>query len=123
MKIYRGDIYMARLDAIGSEQAGERPVLILQNNIGNACSPTTIVAPITSKVIKKKYMSTHVKIECRGLDKESMVLLEQIRTIDRKRLKGKLIAHLNKRSMLAVDQALAYSLDIDIGNDGGVTNE
>ena len=123
MKIYRGDIYMARLNAIGSEQAGERPVLILQNNVGNAYSPTTIVAPITSRVVKKKYMSTHVRIECRGLEKESVVLLEQIRTIDRKRLKGKLLAHLNKRAMIAVDQALACSLDIDIGYDGGVTNE
>ena len=88
MMIRRGDIYYADLrPVIGSEQGGIRPVLIIQNDMGNKHSPTTIVAPITS-VVKRNHMPTHVTIDVDCLDEISIVLLEQIRTIDKSRLDG-----------------------------------
>ena len=108
----RGDVYYADLSPdVGSEQGGTRPVLILQNNIGNKYSPTVIVAAITSKIGKSK-VPTHVLI---GKDKEltenSVALLEQIRTIDKQRLTDK-ITHLSDEMMKNVDRALKISLGI-----------
>ncbi|MDN6195555.1 MAG: type II toxin-antitoxin system PemK/MazF family toxin [Atopostipes suicloacalis] len=108
----RGDVYYADLSpVIGSEQGGIRPVLILQNNIGNRYSPTVIVAAITSKLGKSK-VPTHVSI---GKDEEltldSAALLEQIRTIDKQRLTDK-ITHLSEELMSEVDAALKISLGL-----------
>ncbi len=87
MIIKRGDIFYANLDpVIGSEQGGIRPVLVLQNNVGNLHSSTIIVAPITTKKLNKSYLFTHQVLECEFLQKGSIVLLEQIRTIDKLRL-------------------------------------
>ncbi len=111
--IRRGDIYYADLSpVIGSEQGGTRPVLIIQNNIGNRFSPTTIVAAITSKIRKAKF-PTHVEIpqKMTKLKSNSVVLLEQIRTIDRRRLKEK-IDHLDVETMEKVSEALEISLGI-----------
>ncbi len=112
-QVMRGDVYYANLNpVIGSEQGGVRPVLVLQNDIGNKYSPTTIVAAITSK-IKKAKLPTHVELEAGqfDLDKDSVILLEQIRTIDKRRLKEK-IAHLDGATMEAIDQALQISLGL-----------
>ena len=111
-KIRRGDIYYANLDpVIGSEQGGERPVLIIQNDKGNQHSPTVIVAAVTSRVNKKKSLPTHIPIECSSLAKDSIALLEQIRTIDKKRLKEK-IGHLDDRLMTKVNEALEISFGL-----------
>lgn len=109
----RGDIFYADLNpVVGSEQGGIRPVLIVQNDIGNRYSPTTIIAAITSR-IKKAKMPTHVEIpkEKYKLDKDSVILLEQIRTIDKRRLKEK-IARLDRATMEKVDEALEISLGL-----------
>lgn len=109
----RGDIYFADLSpVIGSEQGGVRPVLIVQNDIGNQYSPTTIAAAITSQLAKAK-LPTHVELSCQtcGLEKDSVVLTEQIRTIDKKRLKEK-IASLDEESMSRVSKALEISLGL-----------
>ncbi len=111
--VIRGDIYYANLNpVIGSEQGGVRPVLVLQNNIGNRYSPTTIVAAITSK-IKKAKLPTHVELSSSSfnLEKDSVILLEQVRTIDKRRLKEK-IAHLDEEIMVKIDQALQISLGL-----------
>lgn len=113
MSIKRGDIYFADLNpVVGSEQGGQRPVLVIQNNIGNEYSPTIIVAAITSKIDKAK-LPTHVEIEASkyGLDKNSVVLLEQIRTIDKRRLVAKL-AHVERELLEKVDEALKISLGL-----------
>lgn len=112
-EIKRGELYYARLDPIvGSEQGGTRPVLILQNNIGNKFSPTTIVAAAITSQTAKSPLSTHVKLNnVPGLAHESLILLEQLRTIDCKRL-GNHIGTLNERSMAQVDQALAVSVGL-----------
>ena len=108
----RGEIYYADLSpVIGSEQGGLRPVLIIQNDIGNRHSPTTIVAAITSKK-EKAAMPTHVKIQVNGLSKQSLVLLEQLRTIDKSRVKEK-IAMLDADEMEQIDKALAISIGLD----------
>ncbi len=112
-QVMRGDVFYANLNpVVGSEQGGVRPVLVLQNNIGNKYSPTTIVAAITSK-IKKAKLPTHVELEAGqfDLDKDSVILLEQIRTIDKRRLKEK-IAHLDGETMDAIDEALQISLGL-----------
>ena len=104
MIIRRGDIYYADLrPVIGSEQGGIRPVLIIQNDIGNKHSPTVICAAITSKMNKAK-LPTHVEIDCSKYDimKDSVILLEQLRTIDKKRLKDK-VCHLDKEIMNKID--------------------
>lgn len=112
MKIQRGDIFYADLSPVtGSEQGGIRPVLIIQNDVGNRYSPTTIVAAITSKMNKTK-LPTHIRIEQGvGLPKNSIVLMEQIRTIDKKRLQEK-IGSISERNMEDITSALKISLDI-----------
>lgn len=111
--VKRGEIYFADLaPVLGSEQGGERPVLILQNDTGNMYSPTTIVAAITSRP-KKSNQPTHVKITADGLCRESTVLLEQIRTIDKSRL-GDYIGKIDKDTMGKVDHAIITSLGIKV---------
>lgn len=116
--INRGDLYYADLNEqiIGSEQAGIRPVVILQNDIGNYYSPTIIIAPITSKVIFKSKMPTHVALKPvkNGLPKKSIILLEQIRVIDKQRLKY-YIGALDIAEIKAVDKALIIALGIEKG--------
>lgn len=114
MVIRRGDIYYADLrPVVGSEQGGVRPVLIIQNNTGNRHSPTVIVAAITSKMSKPK-LPTHVKIDCHrcNIVKDSIILLEQLRTIDKQRLKDK-VCHLDNEMLKIVDEALLVSLELD----------
>ncbi|WP_456298991.1 type II toxin-antitoxin system PemK/MazF family toxin [Natronincola peptidivorans] len=111
--VKRGDIYYADLSpVIGSEQGGVRPVLIVQNDIGNRYSPTVIVTAITSQINKAK-LPTHVEIEASlyGLAKDSVILLEQIRTIDKKRLEEK-IGHLDEEMMVKVNEALLISFGL-----------
>ena len=114
MVIKRGDIFYADLDPIiGSEQGGIRPVLIIQNDVGNKHSPTVICAAITSKMNKAK-LPTHIELNARlyDMDKDSVVLLEQLRTIDKKRLKDK-VCHLDGDIMRRVNRALKVSLELD----------
>lgn len=96
----RGDIYLANLDPyIGSEQGGTRPVVVLQNNAGNFFSPTLIVAPITSRFGKRRDLPTHYFVEsARGLDGPAIVLLEQLKTIDKRRVR-KYIGKMNRRQV------------------------
>jgi len=111
--VRRGDIFYADLSpVVGSEQGGVRPVLIIQNDIGNKYSPTVVVAAITSQIDKAK-LPTHVEIspEISGLEKDSVVLLEQIRTIDKKRLREH-VKHLDGKVMQQVDEALRISLGL-----------
>ncbi|MCA9766637.1 MAG: type II toxin-antitoxin system PemK/MazF family toxin [Carnobacterium sp.] len=111
--VRRGEIYYADLSpVVGSEQGGMRPVLIIQNNVGNHYSPTVIVAAITAKIQKAK-MPTHVEISAEefGLEKDSVVLLEQIRTIDKQRLKEK-VTQLNEEIMKKINEALEISVGL-----------
>lgn len=113
MNVRRGDVFYAELNpVIGSEQGGTRPVLIIQNDIGNQYSPTTVVAAITSQIQKAK-LPTHVEIDSKkgGLDKDSVILLEQIRTIDKSRLRQK-IAFLDEDIMQKVNHGLEISLGL-----------
>ncbi|SNX54516.1 type II toxin-antitoxin system PemK/MazF family toxin [Thermoanaerobacterium sp. RBIITD] len=113
MIIKRGDILYADLSpVIGSEQGGVRPVLVIQNDIGNKYSPTVIVSAITSQINKAK-LPTHVEINGTeyGLNKDSVILLEQIRTIDKKRLREK-IGHFDQEMMDKVNEALQISLGL-----------
>ena len=113
VSIKRGDIYYADLSpVIGSEQGGLRPVLIVQNDVGNRYSPTVIAAAITSKVGKTK-LPTHIDIHADrvGLSRDSVVLLEQIRTIDKKRLREKM-GHLDEDMMGAVNDAIGISFGL-----------
>lgn len=111
--IKRGDVYYAELNpVIGSEQGGTRPVLIISNDIGNKHSPTVIVAPITSRVHTKAKLPTHISVkDFDGLDKDSIILLEQIRTIDKQRLK-QYIGMIPDNVMARVDKALAISISL-----------
>lgn len=116
MSVKRGDIYYADLSpVVGSEQGGLRPVLIIQNDIGNRYSPTVIAAAITSRMGKTK-LPTHIDIyaDRAGLQKDSVILLEQVRTLDKRRLKEKM-GHLDEESMRAVDNAIAVSFGLPIG--------
>ncbi|GEK92080.1 type II toxin-antitoxin system PemK/MazF family toxin [Alkalibacterium kapii] len=110
--VKRGDIYYADLSpVIGSEQGGMRPVLIIQNNVGNKYSPTVIVAAITTKIEKGK-MPTHVEVGAdKGLEKNSVVLLEQLRTIDKQRLRDQ-VTQLDSHTMNMVDDALRISIGL-----------
>ena len=111
MQVKRGDIYYADLSpVVGSEQGGIRPVLIRQNDVGNRYSPTVICAAITSRMNKAK-LPTHIEIDSRRCQimKDSVILLEQIRTIDKQRLKD-MIGHLDKERMRSVDEAIRVSL-------------
>ena len=113
MTIKRGDIYYADLSpVVGSEQGGIRPVLIVQNDVGNKYSPTVIAAAITSQRDKTK-LPTHIQVNAdnSGLAKDSIVLLEQIRTIDKQRLKEKM-GSLDDRSMNMINQALSVSFGL-----------
>lgn len=111
MIVRRGDIYFADLTpVVGSEQGGIRPVLIIQNDVGNKYSPTIICAAITSQMNKAK-LPTHIPLSASeyALPKDSVILLEQIRTIDKQRLKEK-VCHLDSAMMQRVDQSLLISL-------------
>ncbi|CAM3405671.1 type II toxin-antitoxin system PemK/MazF family toxin [Hydrogenibacillus schlegelii] len=113
MIVRRGDVFFANLSpVVGSEQGGMRPVLVIQNDIGNRFSPTVIVAAITSQIQKAK-LPTHVEIsgKAHGLDRDSVILLEQIRTIDKQRLTDK-ITHLDDEVMSRVNEALMISLGL-----------
>ncbi|MDF2548724.1 type II toxin-antitoxin system PemK/MazF family toxin [Anaerosolibacter sp.] len=113
MLVKRGDIFYADLSpVIGSEQGGVRPVLIVQNDVGNKYSPTVIVAAITSQINKAK-LPTHIEISASeyGLTKDSVVLLEQVRTIDKRRLREK-IGHFDEDKMNKVNEALLISLGL-----------
>ncbi|MBQ8941256.1 MAG: type II toxin-antitoxin system PemK/MazF family toxin [Firmicutes bacterium] len=113
MTVKRGDIFYADLSpVIGSEQGGIRPVLIIQNNVGNRYSPTVICAAITSRINKAK-LPTHIEIdkENHSLAKDSVILLEQVRTVDKRRLREK-IGHLDEYIMDRVDRALLTSLGL-----------
>ncbi len=115
MTVKRGDIYYADLSpVVGSEQGGIRPVLIVQNDVGNKYSPTIIAAAITSKINKAK-MPTHIELSANeyGLNKDSVVLLEQIRTIDKQRLKER-IGKLDAPMMTRIDKALFISFGISL---------
>lgn len=111
--VRRGEIYYTDLSpVIGSEQGGIRPVLVIQNDIGNRYSPTIIIAAITSQINKAK-LPTHIEISALeyGLPKDSVILLEQIRTIDKRRLKEK-IGFLSLETMKKVDEALQVSFGL-----------
>ena len=113
MIIRRGDIYYADLrPVVGSEQGGVRPVLVIQNDVGNKHSPTVICAAITSRMNKAK-LPTHVEIDAKKYQivKNSVILLEQVRTIDKQRLKD-LVCHLDKEIMNKVDEALKISFEL-----------
>lgn len=113
MIVKRGDIYYADLSpVIGSEQGGVRPVLVVQNDVGNKYSPTIIAAAITSQIGKAK-MPTHIEISASdyGLNKDSVILLEQIRTIDKRRLREK-IGHLDEARMKQVNDAISISFGL-----------
>ena len=114
MQVRRGDIFYADLSpVVGSEQGGIRPVLIIQNDVGNRHSPTVICAAITSRMNKAK-LPTHVEIDASKYQivKNSVILLEQIRTIDKSRLKEK-VCHLDRGIMSEVDHALKISVGIE----------
>jgi len=112
--VERGDIYYADLNpVIGSEQGGVRPVLVVQNDIGNKFSPTVIVAAITSNTEKAR-IPTHIIVDSEGMFKKSVVLLEQIRTIDKSRLTKK-IGKLSEADMKRVEEALKISMGFDNG--------
>lgn len=113
MNVKRGDVYYADLSpVVGSEQGGFRPVLIIQNNIGNRFSPTVIIAAITAQIQKAK-LPTHVEITASevGMERDSVVLLEQIRTLDKQRLTEK-ITHLDDELMRKVNEGLQISLGL-----------
>ncbi|MBQ3136478.1 MAG: type II toxin-antitoxin system PemK/MazF family toxin [Clostridia bacterium] len=113
MNIKRGEIYYADLSpVIGSEQGGIRPVLIVQNDVGNKFSPTVIAAAITSQRFKTD-LPTHIQVNADncGLAKDSIVLLEQVRTLDKKRLREKM-GNLNKTDMYKIDKALSVSFGL-----------
>lgn len=115
MTVRRGDIYYADLSpVVGSEQGGLRPVLIVQNDVGNRFSPTVIAAAITSQSQKNK-LPTHININAAetGLAKDSIVLLEQVRTLDKRRLKEKMGA-LDNSSMNRIDSALSISFGLNM---------
>ncbi len=111
--VKRGDIYYANLSpVVGSEQGGHRPVLVIQNDVGNKYSPTIIVVAITSQISKAK-LPTHVEINSKqsSLEKDSVILLEQLRTIDKRRLKEK-VSHLSEDIMSLVDESIKVSLGL-----------
>lgn len=113
MAIKRGDVFFADLSpVVGSEQGGVRPVLIIQNDIGNRFSPTVIIAAITAQIEKAK-LPTHVEVDAKryNFERDSVILLEQIRTIDKSRLTDR-ITHLDEALMEKVDEALEISMGL-----------
>ena len=121
--IKRGDIFYVDLNpVVGSEQGGTRPVLIISNDIGNRHSPTVIVAAITSRVHTKAKLPTHTAVnDFEGLDKDSIILLEQIRTIDKQRLKQHM-GMMPENIMARVDKALAISISLNNRPNGKCAN-
>ena len=114
MNVKRGDIYYADLSpVVGSEQGGLRPVLIIQNDIGNRYSPTVIAAAITSRMEKNK-LPTHIEVYAArvGLPRDSVILLEQIRTLDKRRLRER-IGHLGEEEMQRVNEAISVSFGLN----------
>lgn len=114
MNIKRGELYYADLSpVVGSEQGGVRPVLVVQNDVGNKYSPTVIAAAVTSKINKAK-LPTHIELPSNsyGLQKDSVILLEQIRTLDKRRLKER-IGELSDTTMTRVDRAILISLGFE----------
>ena len=114
LNVKRGDIFYADLSpVVGSEQGGIRPVIVIQNDIGNKYSPTVIVAAITSQINKAK-LPTHVEISSEeyGLNRDSVVLLEQVRTLDKRRLKEK-IGHMTDEDMKKVNKAMMIRLSLN----------
>ena len=119
--IRRGELYYAYLEpVIGSEQGGERPVVILQNNRGNRYSPTVIVAPLTTKLVKRT-LPVHVKVKAAGLRSTSLVLLEQIRTIDKQRLR-QYIGEVTDEEMREIEQAVLISIGMSDDKERGSEN-
>lgn len=117
MTVKRGDIYYADLSpVVGSEQGGMRPVLIVQNDVGNKFSPTVIAAAITSQRDKAQ-LPTHIQLSSQscGLSKDSVVLLEQVRTIDKRRLKEKM-GRIDESAMNDIDKALTISFGLGAGD-------
>ncbi len=114
----RGDIYVADLNPyIGSEQGGTRPVVVLQNNTGNYYCPTLIVAPITSRYYKKTDMPTHYHVkQAEGLDVPSVVLLEQIKTIDKRRVR-RFLGKMSRRQMEEIGEVIETSLGLYVPED------
>jgi len=113
MNVKRGDLYFADLSpVVGSEQGGTRPVLVVQNDVGNKYSPTVIVAAVTSRINKAK-LPTHVEVKAdeNGLSRDSVILLEQLRTIDKKRLREK-VGRVDEDTLASVAEALSISLGI-----------
>lgn len=113
LAIKRGDVFFADLSpVVGSEQGGVRPVLIIQNDIGNRFSPTVIIAAITAQIEKAK-LPTHVEVDAKryNFERDSVILLEQIRTIDKSRLTDR-ITHLDEALMEKVDEALEISMGL-----------
>ena len=112
MQIKRGDIFYADLDpVVGSEQGGTRPVLVVQNNVGNKYSPTLVVLPLSTA--KKNHLPTHIHIkDSKALPKDSIVLAEQIRTIDRYRLKN-YVGSVDLKLMEKVEKAMKISIGVD----------
>lgn len=121
--IKRGDIFYVELNpVVGSEQGGTRPVLVISNDIGNRHSPTVIVAAITSRVHTKAKLPTHTAVnDFEGLDKDSIILLEQIRTIDKHRLK-QYMGLMPDNIMARVDKALAISISLNNRPNGKCAN-
>lgn len=122
MNIKRGDIYYADLSpVVGSEQGGMRPVLIVQNDIGNRYSPTVIAAAITSQRDKSR-LPTHIELESQscGLARDSVVLLEQIRTIDKRRLRERM-GRIDDQSMVNINHALSVSFGLENSRAEGAT--
>jgi mRNA interferase MazF len=115
MPIRRGDVFWVDLNPVkGSEQAGRRPVVVIQNDIGNEAAPTVIVAPLTTKSFTKQYpINVHIPRAVAGLKENSTVLLSQIRTIDKTRLDRK-IGHLPPTYLKQVDQAICISLGLTL---------
>lgn len=115
IEIYRGNLYYANLDpVIGSEQGGTRPVVVLQNKMGNRYSPTVAIAPVTSRLNKMKNLPTHVFIKARGkLRYDSIVLVEQTRVIDKSRIDG-CVGKLTEEEMLLIDNAIIEEFGIEV---------
>ena len=115
-EVKKGEMYYADLSpVVGSEQGGIRPVIILQNDKGNHYSPTTIIASVTSRK-KKKHLPTHIKIKIPNSKRKSVVMLEQVRTIDKSRL-SEYIGKLDNGTMQKIDNAVKISFDIDINDE------
>ena len=120
-EVKKGEMYYADLSpVVGSEQGGIRPVIILQNDKGNHYSPTTIIASVTSRK-KKKHLPTHIKIKIPNSKRKSVVMLEQVRTIDKSRLL-EYIGKLDNGTMQKIDNAVKISFDIDINDEKRDTN-